>query len=418
MACSTVLLVVSACSAPPLGSSDIPALTDISDAGSDVPDAGDEPGAGDKPDAGDAPDAGDEPDAGDAGWPEEGILLPTPEDIDCDDPAQSASNWCQNVCTQFAVDLGWEERVRFRQGSLGWAPSPMTCERSGEGGNMSVIWRAPYSGEWVVDNFGSESGWFRAVVDARCPESPLVCDWKRTTSVRLSLEEGQAIVVTSESNLFETTSPKVHQINITPLVAHESGADCLDGADNDADGLPDCLDPDCAQSPECTTPLCAHEILPSQVPLRVQGELTVEGHMNLYPGCFGQTTRERFFAWQAPYSGRFLVDASGTPFMESLSVHRNGCNGPQIAECRYSDPYASYYISTATAFDAEAGEWVYFQLGGINDPHTFGFPGDWLYNYELVIRLPEPETGEKCDDGIDNDGDGLVDYDDRDCAPF
>src|SRR5690606_7590988 len=115
----------------------------------------------------------------------------------------------------------------------------------------------PYAGRWVVDNFGAEGGWLRGVGDARCGVAPLSCTYGCRTSVPLELEEGMPLVAESEIVIGENGGARIHRVNISPRVPAEVGADCLDAADNDADGAADCADPDCQTAPECSTPLCA-----------------------------------------------------------------------------------------------------------------------------------------------------------------
>lgn len=210
--------------------------------------------------------------------------------------------------------------------------------------------------------------------------------------------------------------PRNILLNISPLTEREEGADCLDGADNDGDGLADCDDPDCASAPECTTPLCANETLPSALPVRAEGDLSVECHLNRFTDwCAGRTTRERIFAWQAPSTDRVVFDASDSEFAATLSVREGACVGPEVGNCPAYDFYGPAMV--ATAVDVTEGEWYYLMVSAIDDSLAFQRNEDFetRIGYVLDIRLAEEESGERCLDGIDNDGNGLADANDPQC---
>lgn len=352
-------------------------------------------------DGGDIPDAGGELEE-DGGVPvEEEPLFPA--HIDCEDAADATTRWCEATCEPYDVDLGFAERVRW-YGRAVASPRMSQCVVGGDGLKVGALWRAPWTGRWVVDNFGSEGDVFlRGVVDAACDSENSTCNppkWR--SSVALDLEEGAPLVVESEESFGERGGARVHRVNISQWVAYESGPDCLDGVDNDADGAVDCYDPDCAGSPECTTPLCADEILPSSVPLRVEGELSIEDHPDRHGGCAGMA-RERVFAWLAPRTGRFVVDMNESKFMGRLSVRRGSCTGPEVGACPIYDPMGSGEDSISTSVEATAGEWIYILVSASSDNHAFGASGE-LTHYVLEVRDWAPEN---CDDTIDNDGDGL-----------
>lgn len=395
---------------------------------SDDAGSGDELDAGDPRDAGEDHDAGDEHDAGfadasssavDGGSPPDGGALPAvPDHIDCDG-VDAESLWCTAACTTVVRNAGWGERVRVRLQRNPAGHGTDSCPGTGGGnGVASVLWRAPHDGDWVVDNFGSEGTWFRGIADGRCGQDALACLYVRRHSQAIHVREGQPIIVISETPGSSTTNgPLIHQININPLVEHETGDDCRDGADNDADQKADCDDDDCATGPACAGPTCADEILPSLVPLRAEGDLGYEEFTNRFAWC-NPYAREKTFAWQAPTTGRFVVDTShrgvDNSFMGSISVHSEGCDGPPASECRLYDTYDGGFRSTAVAFDAQAGDWRYFRLGGTWDSLCFGRFQERT-RYALRVRLAEEESGPRCADRIDNDGDGRIDYDDSEC---
>lgn len=237
----------------------------------------------------------------------------------------------------------------------------------------------------------------------------MACGGWRSGPEVVHVKEGQPLYIISGNGTGEDIGPGNVLVNITPLTSREEGADCLDGADNDADGLADCDDPDCASAPECTTTLCANEVLPSVFPFRTEGELTVEGHLNRFLGCAGDKSRERIFAWQSPLTGRIVFDASKSTFAATMSVRRGSCVGPEAGNCPAYDFYD--YRSVATSVEVTEGEWLYVMIGAISDTLAFGRYRDRTH-YVVDIR---EWAEEDCDDGIDNDGNGLIDWDDPKC---
>lgn len=223
----------------------------------------------------------------------------------------------------------------------------------------------------------------------------------------MHVEEGEPVYIITDNGSGEDKGPGNVLVNINPLVPHESGSDCLDGADNDGDNVADCDDPDCATAPECTTTLCAHEVLPSEFPLVVEGDLTVEEHLNRFLACAGEKSRERVFAWQSPVTGRVVFNSSHSEFASEMSVRRGSCVGPEAGRCPAFDFYD--YRSVTTPVDVTQGEWLYVMVGAISDNLAFGRDRDRIH-YVLEIREWAEESGEKCDDGLDNDGNGLLDW--------
>lgn len=343
---------------------------------------------------------------------------PSPPVLDCADAANA--EWCQPPCLPFNVDLGSSAEVRHRE-EMPWRPEGGLGDRCVDSEDLIervFLWRAPADGTWVFDNFGAEGPNIEAVVDASCPKAAACPDLGDRLENRriVSLSKGQPVVIVSALLVGDRSGGGVHQVNISPLAKRESGATCLDGADNDGDGLADCWDPDCADSIECTTGLCADEILPSLASVKVSGELDWRTHRNRDgKECRANDTRERIFAWQAPSTGRYVFDASGSNFLEVLYVRRGGCAGPMAGECAAQDPYGYTNAATSVAVDAMEGEWLFVFVDGSRDNDVFGIDREST-TYRLSIYEARGEFGALCSDGIDNDGDGDVDYFDEDCG--
>lgn len=319
------------------------------------------------------------------------------------------------ICFDYDIDVGSAEKARARPQRRRGVQAAPHCEPHTRPG--TVLWRAPHDGTWLVDVYGSEASLLRGWFDPTCEASQdFDCQPPSWTPYRLELTAGTFVIIAVDADDTggQNRGPGNLLVNIVPLVAEEAGQDCLDSSDNDLDGLADCDDPTCAASAECTTTLCANESLPSALPIKVEGEMTVEDHVNRFQICGRSKTRQRVFAWQAPVSARVVVDANRSEFAAQMSLRRGTCFAHDEGGCASADFYdAGKYV--AMGIDVTAGEWIYIILGGIADSLAFGADGS-NEHYVLQIRTADIEDGEKCMDGIDNDGNGAADYSDPNCA--
>jgi hypothetical protein len=135
--------------------------------------------------------------------------------------------------------------------------------------------------------------------------------------------------------------------------------ECADGIDNDRDGLVDCADPDCYEAPEC------------------------EGLADIEFNCVDGIDND----------GNGLTD----------------CDDPACARspvCRSTiEPDAGVFDDTSVDPDVSDPLVPPADATDGDDPDTSGGGG-------LIPPIPFEF---ECDDGIDNDRDGLIDCDDPDC---
>jgi hypothetical protein len=228
----------------------------------------------------------------------------------------------------------------------------------------------------------------------------------------MELKSGSIVVVVVVAMDIDERGPGNLLVNIRPLQGTEQ--ECTDSADNDGNGLADCNDPACTTKSDCLSTACANEMLPRVIPLSVSGDLTIAEHRNRFQLCWLDYSRERVFAWRSPITGRVVVDASRSKFSARLSVRADSCIGDEVGICPY-DPIYVVNAVVATAVDVEIDRWYYFLIGGTNDRLSFGLLGDRT-EYGLDVRIAEEENGDRCLDGIDNDGDGLSDGGDPECS--
>ena len=106
------------------------------------------------------------------------------------------------------------------------------------------------------------------------------------------------------------------------------------------------------------------------------------------------------FSWTAPTAGRYSIDTIGSDFDTVLSIRR-GCGGEEIA-CN-DDITRGSNIQSVLTVELEACETIVIVVDGF-DESAVG-----------QVRVAVAGRESICDDGADNDGDGLADCDDPDC---
>ncbi|MCA9526625.1 MAG: hypothetical protein KC549_10060 [Myxococcales bacterium] len=174
--------------------------------------------------------------------------------------------------------------------------------------------------------------------------------------------------------------------------------DCTNGEDDDRDGLVDCDDPDCRWRWECV-----ERLDPLTCPDQDLGDFvgTIEGDTraatnDMRVPCLGAgVARDVAYAWTAPGAGTWAFDTAGSPYDTALFA-LTGCEGAVLA-C--NDDW--YGLQSHLELDLEAGQSIVLVVSGY---------GDASGPYQLTIA-----PFEACENGRDDDGDGLVDCDDPAC---
>lgn len=115
--------------------------------------------------------------------------------------------------------------------------------------------------------------------------------------------------------------------------------------------------------------------------------------------CAGRG-RELAFEWTAPFAGDWVFDTEGSSFDTVLYV-RDGCGGPELG-C--NDDVRSGTVHSRLTLTLAACQTVIVYVDGFGADEG----GD--------VRLTVSTRELVCDDGIDDDDDGLIDCDDSDCA--
>ncbi|MBM4371695.1 MAG: lamin tail domain-containing protein, partial [Deltaproteobacteria bacterium] len=192
---------------------------------------------------------------------------------------------------------------------------------------------------------------------------------------------------------------------------------CANGADDDCDGVQDCADPDCAAAAACEGESC-------QTPFQMNGgaavsagdlplELVETGdNTNAAPDLTGSCDADTAAAvdhvyrlvLDGPAIATISHDYAGTSMWPAVYVFEGEClAGAQIA-C------AKAMGGAAIIADLSLGAGTYFIVVDSSWGTDMG-------PYTLTVGLAAPADVEDiCNDGVDNEGDGLADCDDPDCG--
>jgi hypothetical protein len=179
---------------------------------------------------------------------------------------------------------------------------------------------------------------------------------------------------------------------------------CSNMADDDCDMRVDCDDSDCAVSPACVAP-CPDEDLGSRTGVAIATGTTVGRPNSLTASCGGGAgSPDIAYGWVAPATGRFVLDTIGSDYDTVLYVKSATCTGAELA-C--NDDVGGLGTRSRIVFDAVSGQRYVVVVDG--------FGGGSTGSYVLNIGQLTPEAG-NCEDGVDNDRDGLMDCADMDCV--
>ncbi len=180
--------------------------------------------------------------------------------------------------------------------------------------------------------------------------------------------------------------------------------------DNDCDGLIDCGDVDCDLDPACGGGEC--------VPVTNLSCNTALGARNDAPGSTQQVDSYSCLAgytWSGPeIAGTFVASQSGqvTVRVDGLSadldlfVLRPGANGTCDPNQCLDGSWAGGSSPEEVSFFATAGQTYYLVVDGWNGAVS-------SFDVSIQCGVTPPED---CENGVDDDGDGLVDCADGDCA--
>lgn len=202
---------------------------------------------------------------------------------------------------------------------------------------------------------------------------------------------------------------------------------CTNGVDDDGDGLVDCEDPECAGNPACVPAAPGDECTTAEVAvLGVNAFDSSSATTGNDPLPDPATCIEGLGSLIGDIWYNFVPDESGTllattcqlgSFDSDLVMYTGSCDSLIQVACsgdvnQLPSSVCQQYWSEFLV-DVVAGQTYWFRIGAWGQPHPGnGDPGPGALTLDLIPAGPV----EDCSNGVDDDGDGLVDCEDPSCA--
>jgi hypothetical protein len=186
---------------------------------------------------------------------------------------------------------------------------------------------------------------------------------------------------------------------------------CNDKRDNDFDDLIDCADPDCRNADFCKI---EHATCVTALTVTASGTFTgtTIGHPIDYVGSCGGHGSEAIFALVLSAPSHVTVDTKGSNFDTTLYMRTGVCaEGPEIA-CNDDGGFqpGSIYAMAKIELPLLYPGLYYLFVDGFAATDGGFDSGPYVVNIDIVPNPPEV-----CDNGADDDGDIYVDCADSDC---
>ncbi len=207
-----------------------------------------------------------------------------------------------------------------------------------------------------------------------------------------------------------------YSFRISPNPPADSEMDCFNKLDDDVDGVTDCSDADCATADLCVGETCltaypvndGKPISEADSGLTLTYNDTTEGHANDYSGdCGAGYAPDVVWSFTLEQETQVEITLDFKGWINSsavLTLRKDGCDG-QLVQCKASKFYSP-------VIQEELGGGTYYVL--IDRAGIGSGP------YSITFKFVDVVTGDDCTNGIDEDGDGLLDCEDPDCvdSPF
>ena len=185
---------------------------------------------------------------------------------------------------------------------------------------------------------------------------------------------------------------------------------CNNGIDDDNDGAADCLDDECIGQPICDNApagVCEDPIIIDRLGAFAG---TTEGREDLHDGsCQPNDDAEAVYAVAFNVPTPVCVDTNGSQFDTVLYVREGDCAEGAELGCQ-DDILPLENLQSEVEFQALPGITYFVFVDGFT-----GNAGAYQLNIRLTPCEQEPQD-EICDNGADEDFDGLIDCADPDCA--
>ena len=259
-----------------------------------------------------------------------------------------------------------------------------------------------------IDTFGSEYDTVLYVRTTCEVETDVVCDDDTDglqSEVQFDAVAGQVYFVVVDA-FGAGEGEYTFDLRLGPCGVAPSAEVCDDGLDNDQDGSADCDDAECADQGFCVDALytCAN------APFVDEGANvgTTAGLENIHEGsCQTLDGPEAVHRIAVTADTTVCLDTAGSSFDTVLYVREAACGDGDELGCH--DDVLAPDLTSQLEVELVAGEVYFVFVDGFN-----GQSGDYTLN--VNVGPCGPEVQEVCDDGVDNDDDGLADCDDDECA--
>lgn len=192
---------------------------------------------------------------------------------------------------------------------------------------------------------------------------------------------------------------------------------CSNGVDDDGDGLADCEDLDCSSDPACVPAIPGDECSTAQVAIlgsnAVDNTAATTGADAIDDSTCGGTflgdfINDVWFEFTVPSSGEYVISTCDTVTFDSdILVYSGTCGALTPIACN-GDGAGCGGLTSSVTTNLSAGSTVLIRLGGWNN--TAIGSG----TLEISTQAPPPPP-ENCNNGTDDDLDGLTDCEDPDC---
>jgi len=341
--------------------------------------------------------------------------------IDCADPDCKGFPACLDKLCKPAVDFGTLQakgssvtRTAVTTATKDYYTSP--CVQPGGGEVVTRFTLAAKSDvklSYVQSGGDHVFGLFRAGLAEACNANPVSCyDPKSVKSGSFSLLSLGA----GTYYLFVEAFAKGLEgsVEVTLSTGPATGQEvCNNGVDDDGDGAVDCADLDCFLEPACQSQTCGYDVNLGALVINGPGKsttvVTTGAPNHVDEACGGGGAGDRIIRFVMPAAAGLTVEMTQSGW-HVLGLHHDlgpgtKCNA-DAGECYDSNKL--HYVGLVYG-DLEKG--VYYYIVDALNKSSEG-------TVDLTFHAVANRGPELCADGVDNDGDGLVDCLDPDCFTF
>ena len=192
---------------------------------------------------------------------------------------------------------------------------------------------------------------------------------------------------------------------------------CTNGTDDDGDGLVDCADPDCTGNPacggsvgigdECADPLVAVVGSNAVDTTVMTASADPYNDAQCVGSALGDMGSDAWYQFTAPTSGTATISTCDSiTFDSDVVIYEGTCGALTQIACNGDGVGCGGFTSILdVSMTAGSNYWIRVGSWAAGDSGTG----------TLDITLAGAPTPENCTNGVDDDGDGLIDCEDTDC---